>query len=759
MLFKSLRHFLLNRKYWGVHFTFLAIVSAAGLTYLGYDTYAGAPPLEDFTTSSGDVVVEKEAILDGKEVFHRKALMNYGSLFGDGAERGPDFTADALHRTGAAMRDHYERELSQKRGRPLEAYEKEGIAARVARELHDNGWNPETENIEITQARAAAFESLVEHYHRMFNDPDYGPAFSPTGYISEEDEIRELSAFFFWASWVSAADRPGTDYSYTHNWPYDPEVGNTPTSANILWSILAIVILFVGIGGVLYVYGQFKELPGGPFEENPDRTLTTEDLEEGRVRPGQRATYKFFVVGVVLFLLQVLAGIGTAGDFVGLGESLGLDLASLIPVTVARSWHIMLQILWFFVCWIGYSIFFVPVVVGEEPPGQRRLVDLLFGLGVLLSVGVMVGIYLGPMGYLGEDLAYWLGSQGWEFHEFGRLWHLLTLVAFLLWVVIIFRGVKPALKEGKWSLPAWLVYAIAGMVAFFFLGLLVTQESNFAISDFWRWMTVHMWVEATFEVFTTVIVAYLLVLMGLTSRKLAERTIFLAVFLFLATAILGIAHNFYWIAKPTGTLALGSVFSTLQVLPLLLLTLDAWQMRQKTDDAEKRRRRGEQEYVMGGVWLFILATNFWNIFGAGVFGSMINLPIINYFEHSTYLTGNHAHAAMFGVKGNVALAGVLFCCRHLIAPKAWSAKLIRTVFWSLNGGLVLMMVLDLFPVGLYQFWVVLQEGLWYARSHHFVGGQVFQTFTWLRSIGGTLFLLGGVVPLVWFVVSRARSLR
>ncbi len=297
------------------------------------------------------------------------------------------------------------------------------------------------------------------------------------------------------------------------------------------------------------------------------------------------------------------------------------------------------------------------------------------------------------------------------------------------------------------------------MVMFLFFGLLVQPQMNFAISDYWRWMVVHMWVEVTFEVFTTVIVAYILVQMGLITRLMAERVIFLAVMLFLITATIGISHNFYWIAKPTGIIALGSVFSTLQVLPLLLLTLDAWQMRQEGHKADKYRVEGRQTFVMEGVWLFILGVNFWNIFGAGVFGSVINLPIVNYYEHGTYLTGNHAHAAMFGVKGNIALGGMLFCCQHLFHKAAWNPKLIKTAFWSLNIGLVMMMFLDLFPIGMYQTWVAFTEGTWYARSQEFVTGPAFVFFTYCRTLGGLVFVWGGVLPLIWFVLSRGTRLR
>jgi nitric oxide reductase subunit B len=743
---------LINKKYWMGLFLIVAAISISGLIYLGRATYTGAPPDANFISSSGKTVLSRQLVSRGEEVFHLRGLMSYGSFWGDGAERGPDFTADALHRTVVAMRTFYENEL--KKERAVTPYDKEAIAARVRLEVHNNTWDEKSGTITLNDAQIFAFDEVHKHYTSMFMDPNY-PELFQTGYITDPENIRALSAFFFWGGWVSAANRPGENYSYTHNWPYDPDAGNHPTSATYIWSFLSIFALFLGIGAVLYVYGQMKVLGGEPFVEN-GTSLTTSDLENEYVRPTQRATYKFFALAMILFGLQVLAGIISATDFI---RPFGIFLGDIIPFTVARSYHALFQIFWFFMCWVGYTIFFLPRL-SKVPSGQKFLINLLFLLCVITGGGALVGIYLGQTGALGTgEMAYWFGSQGWEFMELGRAFQFVLLVAFALWIYIIYRGVKTWLtKRNMWSVPAWLLYGSGIMVGFLFFGILVSPETNFAIADYWRWMVVHMWVEVTFEVFTTVIVGYMLVQMGLVTRLMAERIIFLAVMLFLITATIGISHNFYWIAKPTGIIALGSVFSTLQVLPLLLLTLDAWRMRQEGDRAEEHRAQGKQMFVMEGVWMFILAVNFWNIFGAGVFGSLINLPIVNYFEHATYMTGNHAHAAMFGVKGNIALAGMLFCCQHLFHKNSWNPKLVRTSFWSLNIGIAMMMFLDLFPVGVYQMVIVLQEGLWYARSSEIVMGTVWKTLTYFRMIGGGVFVLGGLLPLIWFILSRGMRL-
>jgi nitric oxide reductase subunit B len=762
----SIAALLLNKKYWFIHFWIVSVISVVGLVYMGGATYEGAPPIPDYKLPNGEIIVSVADIKAGQEIFHLRGLMNYGSFWGDGAERGPDFTAESLHAMVVAMKGYYadqiksgsvtkDDRLSQWKFN-ISEYEEGAIEAKIEQELHKNTYVEETNIATINEAQAYAIQHLNWYYIQMFNNADFPEAFHPTKYITDTQELKQLTAFFYWGSWVASANRPGDEYSYTSNWPYDPAAGNTPPTPLMMWSFISILILLVGIMIVLYVYGQMKTMPGNPFKMDPgNQLLTTPDLEKGYVRPTQRSTYKFFALAIALFGVQVLAGILGAMDF---ANPFAHKIANVLPFNILRSYHTLLQIFWFFMCWVGYTIFFLPRL-SEVPKYQNLLINLLFGICVVVGLGAVFGIYFGQSGILTGAAAYWFGSQGWEFMELGRFFQMLLLSGFALWILIIYRGVKPWItKKTFWSVPAWLLWGSGIMVFFLFFGLFATIDSNWAIADYWRWMVVHMWVEVTFEVFTTVIVGFILVQIGLVSKVMAERAIYLAVILFLVTASIGVAHNFYWIAKPTSVIALGSVFSTLQILPLLLLTLDAWRMKKEGKGAYINQADGKQIFIMEGVWSFILAVNFWNIFGAGVLGSLINLPIVNYFEHATYLTGNHAHGAMFGVKGNIALAGALFCCQHLFNTESWNPKLIKSVFWSLNIGVALMMFLDLFPAGLYQLSIVLEDGLWLARAQETITGTVFQTLTFFRSIGGTIFAVG-VVSLIWFVLSRGFKLK
>ena len=740
----------MNRKHWWIGITALAVLGAVGFGYIGVETYRTAPPLPSFTDPAGAVVIPRTTILRGQQLFQRYALMNYGSIFGDGAGRGPDFTADALHETARVMHDTY-----AVSGAAAAEWADAAVTVRVKSEIKRNTYNPTRNTVALTAGQVAAVRALPAHYAALFSrsaDVDSPPVDAAVT-ITDPDEIEALSAFFFWSAWVAGAQRPGFDYSYTHNWPYEPIAGNVPSGPVTFWSVLGLFALVLGLGAVLFSRGRL-ELRLRKEDGDESRPLCTTGLTDAYTpTPTQRATYKFFAVAAVLFLLQVTAGLMTIHGFV---NYTGIDLGALIPITVSRSWHLQLALLWIATCWIAASIFALPMMAGGEPRGQLRLVNVLFGLLSVVVGGMLAGVYLGPTGALGNQWRMF-GNQGWEFVELGRAFQWVLFVALALWGAIVLRGVMPFLRSrDKWALPNWLFYTIACVVVLFISGFIATPETNFAIADFWRWSVIHMWVEAFLEVFTTVVVAYHMYLMGLVSWRSASAVVYAATILFLGSGMLGIAHNFYWNAKPVPTLALGSVFSTLQVVPLMMLTLDAWRLRRMPDEARGETREAFAHPV---AFLYLMGVSFWNFFGAGVLGLIINLPIVNYFEHGTYLTVNHGHAAFMGVYGNLSLAGMLFCVRYLVKPAAWVDRMLKGAFWAINAGLMLMVVLDLFPVGLLQLQAVLDHGLAYARSDAFITSPEFLALTWLRGIGVVLFIGGGVIPLAWFMVSRWTRLR
>ena len=751
--------YLLNPKNWWLPLLVIFVISIAGVTMIGLHTYTEAPPIPNYVSAKNETVFSKEDVLKGQALFQKYALMEYGSMFGDGANRGPDYTAEALHYVSQYMNDYY---LSRLKAGANSNLLKKGVAEQVKAEIKSNHYSKDNNSVTLSHAQVFAIRELIKYYHQKFTNPSSSGAFKPDGYISDENEIRSLTAFFFWGSWVCGVERPGEHYSYTHNWPYDPTAGNTPSATIILWSIIGSLGLIFGLGIVLFYHGKLDKLGDDVYTKKAEPFMTKGDIQKFQPDAIQKNTYKFFYVAIILFAVQVLAGILTVHYFLGFINFFGFNISEALPITVTRSWHVQLSILWISICWIGASFFMMSFVSPNQSKKQVTLINTIFWLTVLLVGGSFVGMLLGPKGLAGKNW-YLLGNQGWEYVELGKLWQIILGVVFIIWAVTIYRGIKPTMKlKQPWALPNWLVYATFSIILLLISGFIATPKTNFVIADFWRWMVVHMWAEAFFEVFTTVLIGYFMVLMGLVSRQAVIRVIYLATLLFLGSGLLGISHNFYWNAKPVFTMALGSVFSTLQVIPLVLLTLEAWRFSKLPKLLETNNRiNGDLNKCFGfsEVFLFLVAVNFWNFFGAGVLGFIINLPIANYYEHGTYLTVNHGHAALMGVYGNLAVAAVLFCCQLLFKADWWKPKLIKTVFWSINIGLLLMVLLDLFAAGIYQFKTATEQGLWYARSSAFIESSGFQTLTWLRIVGGSIFTVGGVIPLVWFITSRRKGLK
>jgi len=760
---KSLNYFMQTKNWWGP-LLFILIISVAGVGMIGYQTYNDAPPMTGFQNSLGENMITKKTIEDGQKVFHKYALMEYGSYFGDGAQRGPDYTAEALHQVAQLMKEYRTKKFEEENGRKLSDMELKIIGENVKDEIKENRYNENENIVVLSEAQAYALLGLRKYYTDVFIDANTEKSFPPVGYIKDRQEIANLSDFFFWGAWVCGVERPGSNFSYTHNWPYDPEAGNIPTSPVILWSVIGLLAFVLACGIVLYFIGQYNQLPNKFFKQGTSGFLTFQQINKFSPTRTQRASFKFFFVAIILFLIQVLSGVVTLNEFIDFLSFFGINISIEMPITITRSWHLMLSLYWISTCWIASSIFIIPIMAKTEVKGQLRLINLLFIFLFILVGGSLIGMVLGPKGLLG-DWWYLLGHQGWEFVDFGKLYQGLLLVIFILWGVVVYRGVKPAFIKGQpWNLPNWIMYSVVGIPVLFLSGFVARPETNFVIADFWRWMVIHMWVEAFFEVFVTVIVSYLMVLMGLVSRQAAIRVVYIATLLFLGTGLLGISHNFYWNAKPVATMALGSVFSTLQFVPLILLTVEAWRFKNMPQlsinagngDVSPHKLK---DFAFPEVFLFLIAVNFWNFFGAGVLGIIVNLPIMNYFEHGTYLTVNHAHAALMGVYGNISIAAMLFASKLLFNPGSWNGNLVKISFWSINIGLMLMVVLDLFPAGAIQFKAVLDNGFWFARSNEFITSSAFESLTWLRGIGASIFLFGGVLPLTWFLISRTRSLK
>ncbi|MBP8943468.1 MAG: cbb3-type cytochrome c oxidase subunit I, partial [Saprospiraceae bacterium] len=528
---KSISYFMNTKNWWGP-LTFIAIISILGVGMIGFQTYHDAPPMAGFISDKGDVLITKESLVAGQIIFHKYALMEYGSFFGDGAQRGPDFTAEALHQVSVFMTDYKIANFKEAKGIEPDDLESRMLGEQVKDELKVNRYDKKSNTVMLSEAQTYAYNKLITYYTDLYIDKNTDDKFPPVGYIASRQEVADLSSFFFWGAWVCVTQRPGSSYSYTHNWPFDPDAGNTPTSPVILWSVLGLLGFVLACGLVLYYIGQYNQLPNKFFKPPVRDLFTIEKVRNFSPTKTQRATFKFFFVAILLFFLQVSSGLITINDFINYLGYVGINIVGDVPVTISRSWHLMLALYWISTCWIASSIFILPILSKKEVPGQLRLINILFVLLFILVGGSLVGMVMGPLGLMGE-WSNFLGHQGWEFVDFGKVYQILLMGIFILWGIVVYRGIKPSLiKHEPWNLPNWIMYSVIGIPLLFLSGFVAKPETNFVIADFWRWMVIHMWVEAFFEVFITVIVSYLMVLMGLVSRQAAIRVVYFATILF-----------------------------------------------------------------------------------------------------------------------------------------------------------------------------------------------------------------------------------
>ena len=732
---------------WWKHAAVLIMIAGFSvLGYVTYLTYRDAPPIPDRVVDpSGGLVFTGEDILRGQSVFLRYGLMEHGTLWGHGAYLGPDYSAEYLHRLaeitqGALAAQRYQLPFDR-----LPADERHLIKAETARLLKENRYDAAAGTLAFSMAEVEAFKTQTQEWSRYF-DGDAGAPGLPARYIKDSHDLDSLAAYFAWAAWATCANRPGKSYSYTNNWPYEPLVDNRPSTEAYLWSALSLVSLLSGLGLILFIFGRFDYL-GWKGDARPRHSH--EDLSKPwTLTASQWATGKYFVVVALLFLLQALIGGALAHYRVEPGAFYGIDIARFVPYNLARTWHLQLAIFWIATAWVGGGLFLAPWVGQAEPRGQKLGTNILLGALVVVVLGSLLGEYLGINGSLGR-LWFWLGHQGSEYLDLGRFWQILLAAGLAFWILLMWRALKPAIRDPERSqLSSLFLYAAVAIPIFYVPALFYGPRSNFAVIDNWRFWIIHLWVEGFFELFATVLVAIMFQKMGLVTSRTATRVIYLDAILYLSGGIIGTGHHWYFTGQGTANMALAACFSALEVVPLTLLTLDAWDfitLQRKRCDACGQDLAGKQRWTLH----FLIAVGVWNFIGAGVFGFLINLPIVSYFEVGTNLTPNHGHAALFGVFGMLALAVMVFCLRAMQTDEVWrrSEKLIRFGFWGCNIGLGLMILLDLFPAGVLQLWDSISNGYWHARRLTYLMSGTFHTLEWIRIGADLVFILAGAAPI------------
>jgi len=741
-------------NYYSIRRGWLAVASVfvAGFSIMGYSgsaIYENAPPIPTFKVDGEkDPLWTSEEILEGQEIWQSIGGQQVGSVWGHGALQAPDWSADWLHR---------EAELTK------EAMGKD--ADKYISEVRRNTYDPEAGEFTITPARAKAVRQLTKYYVALFTGESSSPEVPDINALRklyqvkdvalyEVEKAEKMAGFIFWSAWACVTERPGLSHTYTSNWPQERLVGNTVPPEVIVWSMASVALLVAGIGGLTWVRSVHHDETGSvePPAEDP--------LKNFVVTPSMASMVKWVYIVFFLSGFQICLGVYTVHLTIDGNKGIPNWLTQHITYTVARTWHTQTAVYAIATSFLAAGLFLAPVIGGrtQDPPLQKLLCNVLF-LCLLVIVGGSMAGQVAAITQSFESLlmSQWFGHQGYEYVELGRFWQWFLLAGLFIWLGLMLNAIHPALfkarvasddARGRWHLVT-IITCSAGLITFFWAsGLMYNARSNLAVMDYWRFWIVHMWVEGIFEVFITVVVAQVFVMLGVLDPQAAAGVTLFTTGVFLFGGIPGMYHHNYFSGTPTMILAIGSCFSCLEVCPLALMGFEAAEYLA----LEKAARRPESRWLSKYkpvIDCFIYVA-FWNMIGAGFLGFIINPPVSQYYMIGGYLTLAHSHGALWGVYGVLALALSLLVLRLSDLGARWDTYWLDLGLKLMNWGMVLQIFVSIFPIGIYQFWLSVTQDYWYARSHHFHGDPIVQSMKWARALGDSIFAFA-MLMVLWFV--------
>ncbi|MFY0642620.1 MAG: nitric-oxide reductase large subunit [Bermanella sp.] len=726
------------RKYWLILIVIMMITFSV-LGYFGAEIYRSAPPIpEKVVDAGGELLMTQESILDGQTAWQSVGGMQLGSIWGHGAYQAPDWTADWLHRELMAWLELAAKSDYGKGYSELSDEQQNALQFQLKKEYRNNSYDAQTQTLTLSSRRVEAIAVTADYYSQLFGNEK---TLQPTreNYAMKENTLpsaqrrEQLAEFFFWTAWAASTERTEGGVTYTNNWPHEPLIDNKPTAENIVWSLVSIILLIAGVGGLIWAWAFLRKHDESEPTAPPQDPLTTFKLT-----PSQKGLAKYIFLVVALFVFQIMIG-GFTAHYTVEGQSFyGFNVSEYFPYSLVRTWHIQAALFWIATGFLAAGLFLAPIINGGKDPKFQKLgVDILFWALVAVVVGSFVGNYLAIAQIMPVEWNFWLGHQGYEFVDLGRLWQIGKFLGIAFWLALMLRAIVPALRQpGDKSLLMLLTASVIAIGLFYGAGFFYGERTHLSVMEYWRWWIVHLWVEGFFEVFATTALAFIFCSMGLVSRNIATSASLASASLFMLGGIPGTFHHMYFSGTTTPIMAVGATFSALEVVPLVVLGYEAW---------EHWRLKSRAPWMENIRWplMFFVAVAFWNMLGAGVLGFMINPPIALYYIQGLNTTATHAHAALFGVYGFLALGFALLILRYIRPQLKFDERLMKTAFWCLNGGLILMLFTSLLPVGIIQFVASASEGLWYARSESFMQTDLLQTLRWVRTIGDVVFIVGG----------------
>lgn len=452
----------------------------------------------------------------------------------------------------------------------------------------------------------------------------------------------------------------------------------------------------------------------------------------------QAVAKPYFIAAIALFVGQILFGL-----IMGLQYVIGDFLFPAIPFNVARMVHTNLLIVWLLFGFMGASYYLIPEE-SETELFSPKLAMITFWVFLVAGAATVLGYLLVPYAALakmtGNDL---LNTMGREFLEQPLPTKVGIVLVALSWM---FNVVMTVLKGRKTAISLVLSLGMLGLAAFWLFSFY--NPANLVKDKFYWWWVVHLWVEGVWELILGAMLAFVLIKVTGVDREVIEKWLYVIITMTLVTGIIGTGHHYFFIGLPEYWLWWGSIFSALEPIPFLMMTIFAFNM------VNKRRRDHPNKAAV--IWA--LGTSVVAFLGAGLWGFLHTLAPVNYYTHGTQLTAAHGHLAFYGAYALVVLTMISYAMPILRGRAANSEKAQAMEMWSFWLMTISMFVIALLltGAGIVQVW--LQRMSDTPMSFMAVQDQL-AIFYWAREAVGFVFLFG-LLLYIWsfFVKDKGPAL-
>jgi len=715
---------LLSRKGLYTAFWTIGILMVVALVVFTANLAKEVPPIpQNVVSASGETLYTYDDVVNGKGMFQQFDLMDYGTMLGMGAYMGPDFSTEFFHKRAVYLYDHLAMVEYGVPAGELTVEQRAFVKEKVKADFKQQTLTDHT--VTYSDASAEAYKANTEWIIDFLVNGTDAPAW-PGGVITAE-EATLISAFVDWSQLVASSNRPGTQRTWSNNWPPEPMVDQDLTWLSHWVSLWEFLLLWAGTIAVLFI--SYEKLVKKDDEEELENPLVITKLF-----PSQEKLLKYVPVVGLFFLFQMLIGGYLAHIYTEPDKAFIIN-QSILPFNVMRALHINLAIIWVAIGWLVGGLLIAPLVAKEDLKFPW-LVDVLWAALLIVGGGGLIGIYLGATGHM-REVWFWFGNEGRELLNLARVWDIGLVVGLVMWFLMVFSVIRKA--KGNNILVGTIIWSAFGIATLYIAGMMPIHEiePNFTVDDYYRWWVVHLWVELTFELFAAGVLAFLTVALGLISRKTAERIMLFELGLIMLGGTLGVGHHYWWQGLDEHWIAIGGIFSALEPLPLAIMMIAAWKEQKSINEQGK-------DFPFAIPFLFLAGSAFLNWFGAGFLGMVINTPTINYYAHGTYLIMPHGHVALLGAFGYISLAFMYLVARSNAMAKnlVWDEKWSRIGFWMVTIG-VCIYAIPTMVIGAKQAEVAHELGYWASRQRETV--EALKPWMWSRLVPDFTMIIGAAI--------------